>query len=390
MDIATATNMAYAKMLLKGLWKSHALAQIQAAMVTGGDDPALAALYSQILGALGDNSNPDLSRVETPLAIVREKSILSTLQLKTLTDPWLKKISFKQGVYYIDIETSSQCNRRCSYCTNSINDRFTSNHFIEEETFELFINQLSEIEYDQEIHFVGYNEPLMHREHIVKSIRHAREKLPEANLMVFTNGDFLEPGYINELHHAGLNSINISIHTAPGQIYSDGEMISRIYQMGKKLGIDPVLKGFEKGCFIEASFPYKSLHISMYQKDYSHLGHNRGGLLHDVGEEHHRVAACFAPLLQFVVGHTGNVMPCCAMVSDDDHHEPYIVGKITKSQTIFDIYAGRPFVTWRRRMLSLGPKSGPCQSCNGEAHFPDHNNEATFALVAKHLCDGTV
>ena len=58
----------------------------------------------------------------------------------------------------------------------------------------------------------------------------------------FSVGDFLDRAYLYELAATGLDSINISIHTAPGQSYSDGEMISRILQMGRKLGIDPVLK----------------------------------------------------------------------------------------------------------------------------------------------------
>jgi hypothetical protein len=351
---------------------------VQKVLDADNNDSVLLGLISHITDSLSDTKTPDLSMDEKPIAIAGKDRLISTLQLKTLNDPLLKRMAFKQGVRRVDIETSSQCNRRCSYCTNSVSDRFSSNNFIDDSILDELLDQLSEIVYDQDIIFVGLNEPLMHRKHILESIRRTSAKLPKANLAVITNGDFLDQLYLHELVQAGLNDLIISIHTAPEQSYSDSEMISRILHMGKKLGIDPVLTGFEKSCSVSARLPYPCLQIIMVHGDYSRHGHDRGGLLPNVGAKQQRMTACLYPFTQFTVGYTGYVMPCCVMVSDNIQHEPYRGGKISRSHSIFDIYSGERFVALRRSMITLGPKSGPCKTCNTQ-------DGAEFAMDARPL-----
>lgn len=377
-DLCRAASLACAKILLDANWKTHALLQAQSAMLTEEEHPTCAAFITKVISALTDGNTPNLSLLGQPLAIIRHNRIISTLHINAVKDMWLKKMAFKQGVSRFDIETSSQCNRKCSYCTNRSNDRFSTNKFINEDILEGVLDQLSEIEYDQEINFVGFNEPLMHKSHILNSIERTRVKLPNANLRVYTNGDFLNQKYIHELARAGLNNLNISIHLAPEQSYSDSEMISRILSMSKKIGIDPVLKSFKKNCSVFATFPHPGLQICMLHSDYSKIGYDRGGLLPDVGVRKQRTSACFNPVTQFILGYNGYVMPCCIMVSDDIQHEPYREGMLGKSETIFDIYTNEHFVAWRRSILRLGPKLGPCQTC-------DFEDETAFALLAKPL-----
>ena len=68
-----------------------------------------------------------------------QNCIISTLHFSVLDDDRLKREAFRQAVYYIDVETSSQCNRKCLYCPNSVNDRLSANQFMDDTVFVSFI-----------------------------------------------------------------------------------------------------------------------------------------------------------------------------------------------------------------------------------------------------------
>ena len=173
------------------------------------------------------------------------------------------------------------------------------------------IDQLASIDYSHSLHFVGYNEPLMHRDHIIERISHARKKLPNAELAVFTNGDYLDLDYLKEIEATGLNKLIISIHLAPGKLYNEADMLERTLLLSNKLQLDPVLRGVSKRESISFDLIGSTLKIEMSQRNYNHVGHNRGGLLETTGTKiKSRESACSLPFNQFIIGHTGKVMPC--------------------------------------------------------------------------------
>ena len=60
--------------------------------------------------------------------------------------------------------------------------------------------------------FHRFNEPLANKELILKRVRQAREKLPKAKLCIFTNGDYAEKAYFEELREAGVTHILMSYY----------------------------------------------------------------------------------------------------------------------------------------------------------------------------------
>jgi len=314
-----------------------------------------------------------LNKKVVPIAEIGNK-FLSNLHLQVQKDKELQKEAFKTGVNYIDIETSSQCNRVCNYCTNSVNDRLSKNFFISSEIFNSVINQLAMIDYSHALHFVGYNEPLMHKEHIINCINIARKKLPNAQLSIFTNGDYLDYDYFKELESTGLNKLVISIHLAPGKIYNEGEILERILQLSNKLQLDPILRSSIRRESISFELLGSKMNVTMSQKNYNSVGHNRGGLLETTATKvQSRISACTLPFNQFIIGYTGKVMPCCVLVHDDINHQNSIVGDCNNS-SIFEIYTNEVFTSWRKGLLNLNPKSGPCKSCTGALDWPIHND----------------
>jgi hypothetical protein len=375
-----------ARLLSDNHWLSHARDKCRAALALGvgpgdHDDDDARLLLRTIEQRLGDRSALDLSRNHAPIAVLMEQDcIISTLHFSVLDDDRLKREAFRQAVYYIDVETSSQCNRKCLYCPNSVNDRLSSNRFMDDTVFVSFINDLHAIDYRRELHFVGYNEPLLYMEDIVGRVALARARLPRATITVFTNGDYLEREGVDQLIAAGADEIKISVHLPPGRSYNDESIFFRINKIAQRLGTPIIPQDYEKDTRISARLMHDGIRITIYQADYDRLGSNRAGTLDNVGPRIEvRKAACLMPIYQFIVGHQGAIVPCCVMVSDDPRNARYLVGNIADAASIFDIYCGANFVAWRRSLFNLAPKPAPCDKCAWEADSPLLNDPAIYA-----------
>ena len=369
-----------AQLYLDGHWLSHARASC--AEARAGDPGAGEAniLLREIDRRLEDPDVLNLSREHTPIMVMKDrKSIISTLQFRELHDDRLKQEAFRQAVYYIDVETSSQCNRQCNYCPNSQNDRLTSNRFMPDNIFSGLVYDLHTINYEKELHFVGYNEPMLHLDDLLGRISLARKLLPRARLFVFTNGDFLKTPELEKLISAGVNQITISVHLPVGRPYVDEEIFNRINKIAKRLGTPIRPMSHIKDVMITAQLVHPGIDITIQQTDYERLGSNRAGTLESVGEKIDvRTSACQLPIHQFIVGHNGAVVPCCVMVTDDKKNAQHILGHVGRKSTIFDIYGSRRFVEWRQSLYNLRPKLAPCDKCNQGISMPLNNEPAIY------------
>lgn len=361
-----------AQLFLDGHWLTHARQSCAEALALEADTGEADVLLQEIDLRLADPSALNLSREHMPIMVRKDrKSIISTLQFRELTDERLKQEAFRQAVYYIDIETSSQCNRQCNYCPNSQNDRFTSNKFMPDETYSGFIYDLHKIYYQKELHFVGYNEPMLHLDDLLGRVSLARKLLPCARLVVFTNGDYLKTPQLEKLIAAGTDQLIISVHLPVNRPYTDDEIFNRINKISKRLGTPIQPLTYVKDATISAKLVHPGIDILIRQTDYEHLGSNRAGTLDDIGEKVDvRTSACQMPIYQFIVGYEGAVVPCCVMVSDDPRNSEYVVGHISRKTTIFDVYCSQRLVEWRKSLYNLGPKASPCDKCNWDVSTP--------------------
>src|SRR5258706_4615148 len=137
-----------------------------------------------------------------------------------ITDRAAAREIFAKTVNRIEMETHSYCNRRCSYCPNVVGDRIGANQHMPNDIWKTIICNLDEIGYDKNLFLNYYNEPLADRV-ILDYIREARARLPKARIMIYSNGDYLEPAFIDELADAGLNYLHFSIHLKRGAKYTD-------------------------------------------------------------------------------------------------------------------------------------------------------------------------
>lgn len=377
--MSDADLLSKARVLFENGWTSQALGECQKAMeaAAGSDPTQLSALLMDIAKS-GGNRHELAGHV--PLAVGTSTGVVvSTLHFSEDLSPAQKREAFRQGVRYIDVETSSQCNRRCTYCPNSVNDRISGNDFIDDQAFHRIIDNLSEISYRHDVHFAGYNEPLMHKDNLYSRIRIARAKLPHARLIVFTNGDYMDAEALGNLIACGTDAIKISVHPAPGAPYNDNAVIERINKMAAKLQTPIVLRGRNPGVGMHAQLVHPDINISIFQSDYQNYGSNRASTLDGVGlQVKVRTAACLRPIYQFIVGHGGNVMPCCVMVSDDPLNAGHVIGNIRDYDTIFDLYCSPAHIGWRKSLFHGGAKDAPCAKCGDDILAEDMNDTAFF------------
>ncbi len=127
----------------------------------------------------------------------------------------------------VEIDINTSCNRRCSYCPNSIYDRglIENEKLMSTELFYKIIDELSEIEYNGRISPVFYGEPLLDKR-IVELMRYVRNRLPKSRIVMFTNGDYLTPAKYFELQKVGVDEFIITQH---GQDIPEG--IKSLYKL---------------------------------------------------------------------------------------------------------------------------------------------------------------
>jgi len=274
------------------------------------------------------------------------------------TSAFDKKRAFKDSVDYIDFETSSMCNRVCTYCPNSLVDRRSHNIIIDNTAFTRVIGELAEIEYNRMISLAGHNEPLADRD-ILTKISIIRKLLPYVQILVYSNGDYLKRDYLDELRAAGLNNLEMSIHPQAGEAYSTEHCIDRINKMATRLELGaPAISAHSSG--VIASLPYDGMSVRMFQNDYATNGYDWAGLIKR--EMPIRTAPCTHPIRTFTIRYNGNVMPCCLFSADHDDVNDFICGNV-KEQSIFDIYSGPKLVAMRKHVFSNGEKLPPCNTC---------------------------
>ncbi|MBU1121026.1 radical SAM protein, partial [Candidatus Micrarchaeota archaeon] len=89
----------------------------------------------------------------------------------------------------VEIETNTECNRKCVNCPNFLFER--EKGLMETNLYKKIINELSETKYNGRLSPHFYNEPLLDKR-LLLLMSYTRDKLPEAFICVYTNGDLLD------------------------------------------------------------------------------------------------------------------------------------------------------------------------------------------------------
>ena len=268
---------------------------------------------------------------------------------------------FKKNLKLIEIETFSFCNRKCWFCPNSFIDRISTNFVMKEKTYLNLINQLKEIDYAGELTYSRYNEPLAKKDIIIKRIKQARERLPNAVLRTNTNGDYINRQYIEDLIDAGLDQLWIQQYLANHERYDHEKMRERAEKKIKKLGLPAKIITDIPECKLEYDLSYKGMTIHIRSRNFELDGSSRGDTV-PIAENYTRTQRCMQVFNNMYIDYNGQVMVCCALRSDVPGQESGIMGNI-KDSKLWDIFSNDKYKPWRDHHKKDGPKKGFCKSC---------------------------
>lgn len=214
---------------------------------------------------------------------------------------YLTGVIFFPPLNYVSIEINSACNRSCTFCPNSIEER--PKFFLEEELFYKIIQDLKDIGFKGEINFNLYNEPLLDPR-ICMFMKHIKKELPSAYMYLNTNGDFLNITKWKELRDSGLSFANVTQY--------DGKINKNITKL------------------IDALDAEEKKHIYAHE-----LGgkHSRAGL---VGSDYTGPLplkeVCTRPFNQLPINWKGKVILCC-----NDYYGSVEIGDV-RHEKISDIW----------------------------------------------------
>lgn len=270
---------------------------------------------------------------------------------------------FQKHVELIEVETTSYCNRTCSFCPNSFIDRLSEKNIMPEETWRAILDGLREVKYNGTLVWSRYAEALSERR-VVERIREVRDAAPDCYIGMNSNGDFLDADYLAELEDAGLNRLWIDLYIPDEEVY-DLEVAEKYH--------DKFIKRIDRFYKVTATLPELSSTIeSRRMKITAHARNvavmkamdlsDRGGLI-QIARETVRDAPCYAPYKHLVIDWDGSVVICCQLRSDSPSHQKAVVGRIGfEGVGLIDGYVR--LAGWRSSLRTYGRKKGPCATCN--------------------------
>jgi hypothetical protein len=283
---------------------------------------------------------------------------VSPENLLTTQDPELSAELFRRSVTMVEIEVFSYCNRRCWFCPNAHIDRISQNTHMRPEIYTSILSQLASIEYQGRISYSRYNEPLADKI-ILERLRQAGAILPRALLHTNTNGDYLTPEYLEELYDAGLRSMNVQIYLKNHERYDHDRIDERGEQTVRRLELPYQVTVDQPGVWYEMQIEYRNMKIRLYGRNFAVNGTSRGDQV-DIHRDYVRTLPCATPFWSVYIDYNGKMVPCCNYRSDVPDHASYI---LSEHPDLFATYASAKATSFRRSMLTLEPKTGPCANC---------------------------
>jgi len=272
-----------------------------------------------------------------------------------------KKDLFKSSVDLVEIEPHSFCNRVCTFCPNAFLDRRSNKVDLDVSLLTSVLDDLASISYNKRIRFALYSEPLANP-NTINYIRLVREHLPKATIDVITNGDYLKDNMLDELAEVGLDILRISVYPK-GYIWDVPEAKKQLQRICNRIGIKPIPVQVGKSSLVW-DIPHEQLTIRASAKDIASDGYDRGrSMANMIDNQYQRMSPCRMVFSQFSIYHDGTVTPCCNIRNDNPDHKKYVIGKLTKNNSIFEIYSSQQYVDWRTSLSHVSIKKEPCNTC---------------------------
>ncbi|MCK6502974.1 radical SAM protein [Myxococcota bacterium] len=249
-------------------------------------------------------------------------------RLKELELP-LRRWALPDRFHRVEVETDSRCNRACGYCPVAVAPREA--HRMPEDLFFRIVDQLVDLRFLGRFspHFFG--EPLADPR-LPTLLAGVRARLPRARLVVYTNGDLLNPDRARALLDAGVSLFIVTYEHAPPAAWRRTEA-----------GLRPA----ERRRFLVRAFD-----------DAVPAPYNRGGTVGFAGTKE-RHGACIVPASTVVVDAWGKVRLC-----SNDYRGEVEWGDLA-TEHLAEVWQKPGYRALRRSLLDGSFTLPTCRRCVG-------------------------
>jgi MoaA/NifB/PqqE/SkfB family radical SAM enzyme len=260
----------------------------------------------------------------------------------------------------VEIETATYCNRTCDWCPNSVYDRGQEQNFIKPELFEKIIGDLRDIDYNKDLSLHNYNEPL-YDPNIYRYIKMSHDALPQANVMIFTNGDILDAEKCIKLEESGVTTLFITLHYAigaPDFMQKLEKHFRRISKLVKDEKLYDQTDGY--GNKLEATFGRMKI---IYYIPFRSTLTSRGGLLTKLNKAPDTDTVCLVPFSCSAIDYEGNVKLCFDIYPAHElHRKNGIIGNLAE-KSFRELWFSDCYNDVRRKFLLKSLRNGICECC---------------------------
>ncbi|MFH1999823.1 MAG: radical SAM/SPASM domain-containing protein [Planctomycetota bacterium] len=272
----------------------------------------------------------------------------------------------------IQIQTDSRCNARCLTCPYPVTRQKLPQGRMEEALYHEIVDQIQGRGVERTSLFL-MNEPLVDPR-IEKFTKYLKEKDPQTNVLIFTNGYLLNGERASALSDAGVDEIDISVngfdeesHNRVMHGISYQKVMANLLELGtlirnrklpnttiKVVGLS--LPGNEEG----AKRLQQETGIEVYLKPVT----NRAGLIDTTQlgggkEKSESMTLCQRPFVKAYVLYNGDMVLC-----NCDWMRTTIIGNV-KDTSLEDLWLGPAMMEVRRSHLRGDfPKGLPCVDCD--------------------------
>ena len=233
---------------------------------------------------------------------------------------------------------------------------------MKDEMYESIMKQLASIDFSGRLDFSRYHEPTSHKDYIIEKIKIARSYLPNANISLNTNSDYITKEYHQQLLEAGVSNFAFQAYMKNGAtVFDEDEVFKRINKICDKLGAPRIQKeGQQNREWIIHKLPDR-FKGKIHARNYWNNGVNRAGTVLD--KDYVRTEPCTSMNKGVFIDYNGSMTACCDMLTPELHNK-WEVGNLEKEPNLFLNYTSKFYTSFRDRITRAEwyPNS-PCIKC---------------------------
>ncbi len=268
----------------------------------------------------------------------------------------------KWKIEHVQTQTISWCNRSCSFCPSQKFDR--KPQLMSLETYQRVLDELASLGFSGRFSPYLQGEPLLDKR-LPQLVGMASAALPNAKLLIQTNGDFLTVDRGLALFEAGLHKLIINCYD------DQGDQVTRIRELvGTMLNNNPDIK-YCKGNFRRMTRFEPAGHISReicledkasWQTD---TQENWAGNVPDIPRLQEPLNQwCRRPFSQLYVHYNGNVVLCCC-----DWKGEVVFGNLNEA-SLTEVFSSPIATRYRENLAKKNRRMKLCELCNYPGKSP--------------------